>query len=151
MEEKVVVTNQVNEKHLVETYLLFEYSVKEKKINGNKIQYTFIRDDSVPYIKELKELEYQYPNYKIGGMLTTVLFPGIAFVLFTVFLVLFIINRDNKDLLITLFCSLCIPAAVFILFGALMMFYRISKINKIEKEKPIVDEKFKKKIEELKK
>ena len=113
MEKKTVITDQVNEKQILDTYLLFEYKCKEKKTQGNKIIYEFERDDSVPYINELKNLEYQYGSYKVGSMLPTMILPVISFILFTIFLVLMFALGENFNLLLY-FLTLVPP---FLSFG----------------------------------
>ena len=150
MEKKTVITDQVNEKQILDTYLLFEYKCKEKKTQGKKIIYEFERDDSVPYINELKNLEYQYGSYKVGSMLPTMILPVISFVLFTVFLVLMFALGENFNLLLY-FLTLVLPALLFLAASALFMVMRIRSINKIEKEKPIKDQEYRQKIAELKK
>ena len=149
MEKKTVITNLVNEKQVLDTYFLFEYKCLEKKYQGDKIILEFERDDSVPYIQELRNLEYQYGSYKVGSMLPTVICPIISFILFTVFLILMFALDDFN--LILYFCALMLPAILFLVISALFMILRIRMVNKIEKEKPIKDEEFRKKIAELKK
>ena len=150
MEKKTVITNQINEKQVLDTYLLFEYKCLEKKQQGNKIIYEFERDDSVPYIHELRNLEYEYGSYKVGSMLPTIICPLISFVLFTVFLVLMFVMKDDFNVILY-FCSLMLPALLFLAMSALFMVLRIRMVNKIEKEKPIKDEEYRQKIAELKK
>ena len=57
MEEKTIITNPLNEKLVLDTHLLFEWKCLEKKVVGGNIQFTFSRDDTKPYHKELVELE----------------------------------------------------------------------------------------------
>ena len=150
MEKKTVITNQMNEKQILDTYLLFEYKCLEKKQQGKKIIFEFERDDSVSYIKELRNLEYQYGSYKVGSMLPTTILPIISFVLFTVFLVLMFALGDNFNLLLY-FLTLVLPALIFLALSAVLMVLRIRSINKIENEKPLKDQEYRQKIEKLKK
>ena len=150
MEKKIVITNQMNEKQILDTYLLFEYKCLEKKQQGKKIIFEFERDDSVSYIKELRNLEYQYGSYKVGSMLPTTILPIISFVLFTIFLVLMFALGDNFNLLLY-FLTLVLPALIFLALSAVLMFLRIRSINKIENEKPLKDQEYRQKIEKLKK
>ena len=99
MEEKVVITNQNNEKQILDSYLIFEYKCLEKKYQGNKVIYRFQRDDSVSYIEELRKLENEYGGYHIGSMLPTIILPVISIILFTIFLVLmFVLKEIEKRL-----------------------------------------------------
>lgn len=150
MEEKVVITNQNNEKQILDSYLIFEYKCLEKKYQGNKVIYRFQRDDSVSYIDELRKLENEYGGYHIGSMLPTIILPVISIILFTIFLVLMFVLKDNFNLILY-FCSLILPALLFLFLGAVFMFLRIRMINKIEKEKPIKDNEYRQKVANLKK
>ena len=149
MERKVVITNSINEKQLTDTYLLFEYKLEEKKIVGSKIHLTFVRDDSVSYIKELKTLEYQYGSYKVGSLLPGIVLTILSFVLLTVFLVIFLIKRNEMDVM-PLFFAICVPALILLMGGALFMILRLLAVNNIENKKPIKDQEYRKKINELK-
>lgn len=150
MEEKVVITNQYNEKQILDSYLIFEYKCLEKKYQGNKVIYRFQRDDSVSYIDELRKLENEYGGYHIGSMLPTIILPVISIILFTVFLVMMFVLKDNFNLILY-FCSLILPALLFLFLGAVFVFLRIRMINKIEKEKPIKDNEYRQKVANLKK
>ena len=55
MEEKIIKTNEINERQLIDTYSIFEYKCVERTVKGKRITLKFIRDDSVPYIDELKK------------------------------------------------------------------------------------------------
>lgn len=149
METKVVETNAINEKQILDTYLLFEYKCEKKEVVGNKIIFTFSRDDSVPYISELRKLEYQYGSYKVGSLIPGIVLPIISFILLTVFLVIFLVKRDEINV-IPLFFAICGPALLFLLIGALFMILRLLAVSKIEKEKPLKDQEYRKKIEALK-
>ena len=55
METKIIKTNEINERQLIETYSIFEYKCVERTVKGKNITLKFERDDSVPYINELKK------------------------------------------------------------------------------------------------
>ena len=149
MERKTVITDSINEKQIMDTYLLFEYKCEEKKIVGSKIRLTFVRDDSVPYIKELRQLEYEYGSYRVGSLLPGIILPILSFILLTVYLVIFLVKRNTIDVM-PLFFAICVPALVLLMLGALFMILRLLAINNIQNKKPIKDQEYKKKIEELK-
>ena len=119
MEEKVVYTNSVNEKCVLEKHELFLYKCEERQYIGKRIKIRFSRDDS--------------PKYKIGSMLPTFIFPAIAIILFTVFLVLFVLYKENFNLLLY-FGVLAVPAILCLFVSVLFMFLRARMIKRIEIE-----------------
>ena len=78
MEKEVVTTNQINEKLVLDKHFIFEYKCDEKKVIGSKIELHFSRDDEVPYIEELRKLENEYGEYKIGSMIPMFIFPAVS-------------------------------------------------------------------------
>lgn len=149
MERKEVLVDQVNEKQLIDSYKLFEFKVVEKKTIGSKFLYILERDDSVPYYQELVKLENTYPKFHIGSMLPVVILPGFGFITLTIFLVIFFANGMSSSLM-PWFIVFIVVAALFLMAAVLFLFLRMTAINKIEKEKPKIDQEFKKKIEALK-
>ena len=149
MERKEILVDQVNEKHTIDSYKLFEYKVVEKKTVGNKYLYILERDDSVPYYSKLVEIEKTYKKYHIGTMLPVVIFPGLAFLTLTTFLIIFFVNGMSASLT-PWFIVFIVVAALFLMTAVLFLFLRMRMINKIEKEKPTYDAEIKKKIEALK-
>ena len=95
MQEKQIKTNLVNERLVIEKHLLFKWKCLERKQEGKNVYLKFSRDDSLPYIKELEQLENEYGEYKIGSMVPAIALPVVALVLLTVFLILFITLKDN--------------------------------------------------------
>lgn len=149
MEKVTVITNPLNEHLVLDKYTLFEYKCEEKKIIGKKIQFTFSRDDSVPYIEDLRKLEKEFGEYKIRPMWLTIVSPIISFMLFSVFLVLFVSMGKSFNMNIY-FPGLLIPAIVFLLVGVLIMVFRGKALQKIDKEKPIKEQEYREKIKKLK-
>ena len=149
MEEKIIKTNEINERQLIDTYSIFEYKCIERTVKGKRVTLKFVRDDSVPYIAELKKLEYQYGGYHSGSFLPTLLLPGLSFVLFTVFLVLMLTLKDNFNLMLYFF-TLVLPALLFLALGVVLMILRARMIGKIENEKPSKDLKYRQKVNLLK-
>lgn len=148
MEEKTVITNSNNEKLVLDKHLLFLWKCEEKKVIGSRIELRFSRDDSVPYIEELRKLEIEFGEYRVGTMLPTIILPAISMVLFTVFLVIFLLNKDNFNFT-PYFFSIILPALILLLASMVFMFLRTSKINKIAKEKPLKEQEYQAKIERL--
>lgn len=149
MEEKIIKTNEINERQLIDTYSIFEYKCVGRTVKGKRVTLKFIRDDSVPYIDELKKLEYQYGGYHIGSFLPTLLLPGLSFVLFTVFLVLMLTLKENFNLMLYFF-TLVLPALLFLVLGVVLMILRARMIGKIENEKPNKDLEYRQKVNLLK-
>lgn len=149
MEKVTRITNKLNEQIIIDKYLLFEWKLVKQEEQGHKIVLEFERDDSVPYIEELRKLENSYYEYHIGPMFLSIFFPIIAFIFLTVFLVLMIIQRGSFKTAIY-FPALMLPAFVFLLLGVLITFFRSKAINKIDVEKPIKEAEMREKIKELK-
>lgn len=149
MEEKTVITNATNQRLVLDKHSLFEWTCVRITNIGSKIEIKFQRDDTVPYYQELKKLEQEFGEYKIGFMLPTIICPCISIVLFTVFLILFFANRDHFDFLLY-FLSILLPALLIFLVGAGTMFLRLMKFKKIETEKPLKETEYKKKIDQIK-
>ena len=96
MEEKTVIVSPINEKVVLDKHEIFLYKCLERKIIGKKEHIKFSRDDSLPYIAELRALEEEYPNYMIGSMIPTFVCPAISMLLLTVFLVIFILTNVQR-------------------------------------------------------
>ena len=148
MEEKTVITNSNNEKLVLDKHFLFLWKCEEKKVIGGHIEIRFSRDDSVPYIDELRKLENEFGEYRVGTMLPTIILPAISMILFTVFLVIFLLNRDNFNFPLYFF-SIVLPALLLLLASMIFMFLRTSKINKIAREKPLKEQEYQAKIDKL--
>lgn len=149
MEEKIIKTNEINERQLIESYSIFEYKCVERTVKGKKITLRFVRDDSVSYINELRKLQAEYGSYRVGSMLPTLLLPAISFVLLTVFLVLMFALKENFNLLLYFF-TLVLPGLLCLILGVLFMILRIRMIGKIQGEKPKRDHEYREKVRQLK-
>lgn len=148
MEKRIVITNEINEKQQIESYLIFKYKVIDRKLEGKKVTLTIERDDSLPYIEDLRKLEKEYGGYKIGSMLPTIIFPALSILLFTAFLIIFLITKENFNFVV-FFCSLVAPALVFLVGGVLFMLLRLKALNDIQNEKPKKDAEYRNKVAEL--
>ena len=149
MEKVTVITNPLNEHLVLDKYALFEYKCEEKQVIGRKIQFVFSRDDSAPYIEDLRKLEKEFGEYKIRPMWLTIVSPIISFMLFSVFLVLFISMGKSFNMNVY-FPGLLIPAIVFLLVGVLVMVLRGKALQKIDSEKPLKEQEYREKIRKFK-
>ena len=149
METKIIKTNEINERQLIETYSIFEYKCVERTVKGKRITLKFERDDSVPYINELKKLQYQYGSYNVGSMLPTLILPAISFIFLTVFLVLMFALGDKFNLIL-FFCTLVLPGLLCLILGVVLMILRVRMIGKVQSEKPNKDREYKEKVRLLK-
>ena len=111
--------------------------------------FKFERDDSVPYINELRKLEESYPKFKIGSMLTVTLMPILTFVLATIFLVVFLIDKQHFNFTL-MFSLLMIPALLILVLTVVFTVVRLRRIRNIEKTKDPIDQEMREKIAELK-
>ena len=148
MEEKTVITNSMNEQLVFDKHTLFLWKCEEKKVVGKNIEFRFSRDDSLPYIEEIRKLENEFGEYHVGSMLPTIVLPAISIVLFTVFLIIYLFNKDNFNFSLYFF-SILLPALFFLLVAMVLMFLRTNKINKITREKPLKEQEYKAKIDKI--
>lgn len=149
METKEIVVNINDAKITLEKYLLFDYECVEQRQQGNNVYFRFQRNDDVPYIEELRELEATYPNYKIGSLMTISLMPIVTFVLVTIFLVVFLLDRKNFNFTL-MFSLLMIPALLVLVLTVILTVVRLKRIRKVDKEKASVDLEYKEKIRKIK-
>ena len=132
MEIKNVATDTINEQLVLDKYLIFLWKCEEKKVVGNQVIFTFSRDDSIPQIEEVRKLEKEYGEYRVGSMLPTVVFPLLGIVFLTVFLILYLVQKENFNLLLFFF-ALGIPAILCIIVSVLVMVLRTMTVKKILK------------------
>ena len=149
METKIIKTNDLNERQLLDTYSIFEYKCVQRTVKGKSIILKFERDDSVPYINELKKLQYQYGSYRVGSMLPTLILPAVSFIFLTIFLVLMFALGDKFNWLLYFF-TLVLPGLIFLILGVVLMVLRVRMIGKIQSEKPNKDREYREKVRLLK-
>ena len=148
MEEKTVITNPHNEQLVLDKHMLFLWKCEEKKTVGNHIEIRFSRDDSAPYIEELRKLENEFGEYHVGTMLPTIILPAVSMVLFTIFLIIYLVNKDDFNFPLFFFAIL-LPALLCLLAAMVFMVLRTMTINKITREKPLKEQEYKTKIDRL--
>ena len=129
---------------------LFDWKLvkEEKKDNAPSVLY-FERDENVPYYKEMVEIENSI-SPKLIPFWVLIIPVAIAFSLVTVFLILFLINRDNFDTMKN-FYLFFIPAMAFLLLDTLVFYLRSRQlVNYLKREDELVKQ-AETKIAELKK
>ena len=129
---------------------LFDWKLvkEEKKDNAPSVLY-FERDENVPYYKEMVEIENSI-SPKLIPFWVLIIPVAIAFSLVTVFLILFLINRDNFDTMKN-FYLFFIPAMAFLLLDTLVFYLRSRQlVNYLKREDELVKQ-AETKITELKK
>ena len=149
METINVAVNINDAKLTLDKYLIFDYKCVSQIQQGKNVSFTFQRDDEVPYIEELRELEKTYPKYKIGSLTFVSLMPILTFILATIFLVVFLIDRQNFNFTL-MFSLLMIPALAILVLTVILTVVRLSRIRKIDKEKESTDLKFQDAVAKLK-
>ena len=150
MEEKEIAVNINNAKLVLDKHLLFKWECVEQRNVGKTIYFKFKRDNEVPYYDELVKLENEYPDYKIKSLIPVSLMPIVTFALVTIFLVVFLMDRENFNFTL-MFSLLMIPAMLVLLLTVLFTVLRLKAINKIDKEKPTMENMYREKIAELEK
>ena len=130
MKEKVVETTIGKEKFVFDKYSLFEYKCLEEKRIGKKAIFRFQRDDSVPYIDELRKLENEYGEIKIKKPIPLFIFPVISFLLISAYLIL-IINRESDKQFLIYTLAVLLPGVLFIAASLLYTLWYATYIKKV--------------------
>ena len=119
---------------------LFDWKLinEEKKENSPSIL-TFERDENVPYYQEMVEIEKETSPHLLPFWVLAI--PvSIAFIIMTVFLILFLAAKDNFDAKANLFFFL-VPSMVLLLVDTLLFYYRGRQLMKyLQNEDTIVKE-----------
>ena len=149
MEEKTIEVSVQDAKFVYDKHILFDYKCLEEKTIGNKIVYRFSRDDSVSYIDDLRKLEQEYGEVHIGKPILMFVFPIISFILLTVLLVLLILGKLKENMLLYLL-TILLPAALLFMATFLVTYLYWRKIKNLPEQMKEKEEKYRKKIEELK-
>ncbi len=142
MEEKIVRTNKENKTVIKEKYKLFEWQLVKEE--NNKL--FFQRDNQTTYYSELVKLEKQYPNYQYPSVILFVITSIVAFLLVTVMLIMFLVN---KELAKTYWWAFILPAGIFLIITVLFTYLRMRTFSKIINEKPKTDAEFLNKINKV--
>ena len=117
---------------------LFDWKLvkEEKKENAPSILY-FERDESVPYYEEMVEIE-KTMSPKLIPFWVLIIPVAISFILVTVFLILYLANKDNFDTM-KYFYIFFIPSMVFLLGDTLVFYLRSRQLmNHLKKEEELV-------------
>ena len=117
---------------------LFDWKLikEEKKENAPSILY-FERDENVPYYQEMVEIEKEISPKMIPFWV--LLIPvGLAFVLVSIYLILFLALRPNFDRM-KFFFILFVPAMALLLVDTLLFFLRSRQLmNYLNNEQTLV-------------
>lgn len=117
---------------------LFDWKLvkEEKKENAPSILY-FERDESVPYYEEMVEIE-KTMSPKLIPFWVLIIPVAISFILVTVFLILYLANKDNFDTM-KYFYIFFIPSMVFLLGDTLVFYFRSRQLmNHLKREEELV-------------
>ena len=129
---------------------LFDWRLvkEEKKENAPSTLY-FERDDSVPYYKEMVEIEKEISPHMLPFWVL-IIPVAIAFILVTVYLIMYLTLKPDFDTM-KYFFVFFLPAMGFLLIDTLLFFVRSRQLmNYLKNEKEIVA-KAEEKMQELKK
>ena len=149
MQSKTIKISLINRDTCVSKHTLFEWVlVKEEKHVLTTTLY-FERDDSLPYIKELEKLEFSYQEYNYLPFPLVIVLCALAFICFTVFLCIFLHNKEHFDQ--HLYALAFVGVGAISLIGAvLILFSRNKTAERISIEKPKQDRLYREKIKTLK-
>ena len=119
---------------------LFDWKLisEEKKENAPSLL-TFERDENVPYYQEMVEIEKETSPHLIPFWVLAV--PvSIAFIIMTVFLILFLAAKETFDAKANLFFFL-VPSMVLLLADTILFYFRSRQLMKyLQNEDTIVKE-----------
>ena len=128
---------------------LFDWKLinEEKKENAPSIL-TFERDENTPYYKEMVEIEKETSPHLLPFWVLAV--PvSIAFIIMTVFLILYLAAKDSFDAKANLFFFL-IPSMVLLLADTALFYYRSRQLMKYLQNEDTIVKEAEDKIKELK-
>ena len=154
--EKSTLKLKNNLKHLdIKKMAIFDWQVeKEEKLDEAFSNVTFIRDDSVAYYSELKELEQEYKkyeNFKVVPNYVLIILAVVAFTFLTLFVLFGIVDIAKMDIALAMICFLIpglLSAATLCVLGTIVTKKSISYANEdanrdriyLEKVKELKDE-----------
>ena len=148
MEKKTIKVNELNIRTTLDKYMIFDWKIEDQKDIGSGVkEFTFTRDNETPYYQELVKLENTYPNYKYPSMLWTIIFSIAAFIIVTVLMIMFFVNRSFAKSFWWIFI---IPTSLCLIVTVYLTYRRIDVMKKIELDKPRIDIEYKKKVAALK-
>ena len=117
---------------------LFDWKLvkEEKKENAPSTLY-FERDESVPYYEEMVEIE-KTMSPKLLPFWVLIIPVAVAFILVTIFLILYLANKSNFNTM-TYFFAFFIPAMALLLVDTLVFYLRSRQLmNHLKKEDELV-------------
>lgn len=146
MERKIVKTPLNSKAYEIKQNDIFAWSVeKEEMINEHMICLTFVRDENLPHLEEIKGLEKQFNKVSKIPLWLLVIFTILTVTFFTIFLIIYFVNGRDVDMPL-MFFSLLLPGIVCLFaLGALGMIrtkdttkYISSSVERFEKYKAAV-------------
>lgn len=149
--EKVSKKTKTSLKHILARQMkIFGWSVdSEKVINKLDSELTFIRDDEVSYIEELRKLEKEYFKNQLIPNWIPALCGSFAFIFLTLFLIFGLLAPEVMGFNVALFAFL-LPAVISsVALGILCIYNTKQAINIAENEKKR-DTSYIEKVEQLK-
>ena len=135
---------------LVAKKIIFDWKVEDDKLENGVHHLTLVRDNETPYYEELVKLEKSFKDAKVPSLKITLIFPILAFILITLFVILYFNFKDTVNFFY-LFLPTCLPAFLLLGAGVGLITFRIHLVEKNEKEKDAKVALYKSLVEELKK
>ena len=129
---------------------LFDWKLvsEEKHENAPSVLH-FERDENVPYYQEMVAIEKEL-SPKLLPVWALIAPVALSFVLITVYLILYLINRESFDKMFY-FYVLFIPATLFLIVSAVVFFLRSRQLMNYLKNEDEVVKKMEERMAELKK
>lgn len=149
--EKVSKKTKTSLKHILARQMkIFGWSVdSEKVINKLDSELTFIRDDEVSYIEELRKLEKEYFKNQLIPNWIPALCGSLAFIFLTLFLIFGLLAPGVMGFNVALFAFLLPAVIASVALGVLCIYNTKQAINIAENEKKR-DTSYIEKVEQLK-
>ena len=135
--EKVVKKTRDSLKHiLVRQMKIFDWVLEqEKRVNKLDTELTFIRDDEVSYIDELRHLEKDYFKNQLLPKWLVVLMGSLAFIFLTLFLIFGLLDNTLMTFNLALIIFLIPAVLCSIVLGVLCIYNTKQAIYIAENEK----------------
>ena len=149
METKVVSVSKDSKLYEIQQNSIFLWKcIKEEERNSTQLYLTFSRDDSLPYIDELRKLEKEF--YKASKIPTwgLVISAILAVGFFSAFILTLVLNKEDTRME-TAFPVLILPAIIFTVLTGVLGIFRTKDILKYINESSSRFDQYKERVNQL--
>lgn len=148
MENKKLIVEKHDKEFVVKKMRTFLWNLdSENVLNEQKIELNFSRDDSLPYLTNIKEIEQNFKD-KIIPLWLCIAPVILAFILFTTFFICFLVDKANFDK-VQGFLVFFIPGGLLMILAVFLVNKRMNQMREFINNKDILLKKAQNKVEEI--